>query len=144
MIRQINERDYDSIKKLGLIVNPKFDILFDLNKICNESFSNIFVYVDDNIVKGFVHIENMYETMDIINIVVDPIYQHQHIGSKLMEYLIKNIEFNNIMLEVNEKNINAINLYKKFNFKEINRRKKYYGGDDAIIMEMVKWKMYTY
>ena len=39
------------------------------------------------------------------------------------------------MLEVNEKNQNAINLYLKNGFKEINRRPKYYGSDTAIIME---------
>ena len=40
-----------------------------------------------------------------------------------------------ISLEVNEKNIIAINLYKNFGFEKVGRRKKYYNGiDDAIIM----------
>ena len=39
------------------------------------------------------------------------------------------------MLEVNEHNKEAINLYKKNGFVEINRREKYYGNDDALIMK---------
>ena len=39
-----------------------------------------------------------------------------------------------ILLEVNEKNDSAINLYKKIGFYLINIRKKYYGNEDALIM----------
>ena len=39
------------------------------------------------------------------------------------------------MLEVRSKNINAIRLYQKYDFKIINIRKNYYKDDDAIIME---------
>ena len=42
-----------------------------------------------------------------------------------------------ITLEVNVKNENAIKLYKKYNFEEVGRRKKYYNNiDDAIIMTL--------
>ena len=40
-----------------------------------------------------------------------------------------------VTLEVNVHNEIAINLYKKYNFIEVGRRKKYYNNiDDAIIM----------
>ena len=42
-----------------------------------------------------------------------------------------------MMLEVRESNISAIKLYEKVGFEEINRRKKYYGNEDAIIMERI-------
>lgn len=138
MIRKINENDFESVYKLGNIVNDNFVKLFDLRKISNLDYSNIYVYEKDNKILGFIHIEKMYETVDIINIVVDPKYQHNHIGSELLQCVIDNIKFDRIMLEVNENNTNAINFYKKFKFKEINRRKKYYGESDAIIMEMIK------
>ena len=39
--------------------------------------------------------------------------------------------------EVNENNISAINLYKKYRFEEVGRRKKYYDQkDDAILMNL--------
>ena len=45
------------------------------------------------------------------------------------------IEEMKIFLEVNQKNLNAIKLYKKNNFEEISVRKNYYGlNEDALIM----------
>ena len=41
----------------------------------------------------------------------------------------------NITLEVRVSNIRAINLYKKFGFREVALRKYYYGDEDAILME---------
>ena len=40
-----------------------------------------------------------------------------------------------ITLEVNENNLPAISLYKKYGFKEVAKRKGYYSGIDAILME---------
>ena len=45
---------------------------------------------------------------------------------------IKNMK--TITLEVNENNIPAINLYKKFNFEQVGLRKKYYNNADAAIL----------
>lgn len=42
-----------------------------------------------------------------------------------------------INLEVNEKNIIAINLYKKFGFEQVGLRKKYYNDQDAVLMSKV-------
>ena len=42
-----------------------------------------------------------------------------------------------ITLEVSENNIPAINLYEKFKFKQVGKRKKYYkNGDSAILMTL--------
>ena len=59
----------------------------------------------------------------------------------MLEELIniaKERKLKDITLEVNVNNIPAINLYKKYNFKEVGIRKKYYNNtDDAIIMTLV-------
>ena len=77
---------------------------------------------------------------DITNIVTKKIARNNGIATKLMEQLIrisKQKSMAKITLEVNENNQYAIKLYKKFNFKEIGQRKKYYNGKDtAIIMEL--------
>ena len=56
----------------------------------------------------------------------------------LLDYLIsysKSINLKTITLEVNELNLPAIKLYKKFAFSKLGIRKKYYNGEnDAIIM----------
>jgi ribosomal-protein-alanine N-acetyltransferase len=41
-----------------------------------------------------------------------------------------------IMVEVNQNNVQAINLYKKIGFKQIDIRRKYYpNNEDALIMQ---------
>jgi ribosomal-protein-alanine N-acetyltransferase len=76
--------------------------------------------------------------MDLINIIVLKEYQNKGIGNKLLEFVVNNEEYEKIMLEVRENNSNAIHLYEKYGFKEIYRRKKYYGEEDAVIMERMK------
>ena len=52
--------------------------------------------------------------------------------------LLKNSGDNNIKnitLEVKEDNIAAINLYKKYGFKKVSTREKYYDGINGILME---------
>ena len=51
--------------------------------------------------------------------------------------MLSTINAEKVLLEVRESNISAINLYSKCGFKEINRRKNYYDGEDAIIMERI-------
>ena len=44
-------------------------------------------------------------------------------------------KYRNITLEVRVSNNIAINLYKKFGFREVALRKFYYGDEDGILME---------
>ena len=73
-------------------------------------------------------------------IFLEEAYRNKGIGSKLLENLIiasKEKNMSSITLEVNENNIYAISLYKKFNFETTGLRKKYYNGtDNAIIMTL--------
>ena len=80
----------------------------------------------------------MYETVNILNIVVSETERRKNIGTLLIDNMLSDLnnkDIEHIMLEVNSNNIPAINLYKKFNFEIINTRKKYYNGEDAYIME---------
>ena len=77
----------------------------------------------------------MYEKAEINNIYVLNEYRSQGIGSKLLDYLVKKCKIcENITLEVRKDNINAIYLYKKYGFKEVAIREKYYNGLDGILM----------
>ena len=49
---------------------------------------------------------------------------------ELIEYFEKS-EYKKIILEVRESNIVAQRLYKKYGFKKISKRKKYYVDEDA-------------
>lgn len=75
-----------------------------------------------------------------MNIVVRKNKRQEGIGSKLLGKVLeiaKEWKAQSITLEVNETNLQAINLYQKFGFKQVGFRKKYYYNiDNAIIMNL--------
>lgn len=126
MIYESNEY-LDEILK----ISDKKDILESDNP-----FSKYLVYIENNEVIGFCYYYDIYEKLDIAYIFVREDKRNNKIASKLLEYLINNNQDKeNITLEVNENNINAIKLYEKFGFKSVAKREGYYNGIDGILME---------
>jgi len=76
----------------------------------------------------------------ILSIAVLPEYRGQGIGSELLKYLIdlvKMKKISSIILEVKKNNNIAINVYKKFGFKIIGYKYRYYrDGSDALVMKL--------
>ena len=133
MISKLTKEEVQEVVELGTMLNPNFSKLFHIvNLNPNET---IYIYKENNNIKGFIHTQNGLDIIDLLNIIVKPEYQNQGIGSVLLKYIIDNKQNKKIMLEVRSKNINAIKLYQKYDFKIINIRKNYYKDDDAIIME---------
>lgn len=89
--------------------------------------------------RGYLEYSTIYDRMEIDNIFVLEEYRSQGIGTKLMSYLVSiaiEMKMVNITLEVRRSNLVAINLYKKFGFREVALRKGYYEDfEDAILME---------
>src|SRR5574344_1748040 len=135
MIREFNSNDLEQINEIGLQINTNFKQLYNLDYVIKQDYTHIYVYEENNVILRFLHIENHFEVTDIINIVTKLGYHKKGIATKLMQYLLDNDEYERIMLEVRKSNDEALNLYKKFAFKQINIRKNYYGNEDAIIME---------
>lgn len=136
MINNCRIEDIETIKKLGLLINENFNKVNNIEELIENN--KIIGYYTDNKLVGFIIYEKNFEVVDILYIVVEKIYRRRGIGYNLVKYLINNIECEKIMLEVNCENKNAINLYKKFNFKIINIRRMYYGNNDAYVMELIK------
>ncbi len=122
MIKEINDITY---------LNNLSDYKITLN-----SFNKVIGYYIDNKIVGFLDYSVMYEKIEINYIFVINEYRRKNIAYSLIEYVINNYDFENITLEVNVNNINAINLYKKLGFKVIGIRKKYYDGVDGYLMEV--------
>lgn len=86
---------------------------------------------------GYINFEVVLDEINLLKICVLEEFRNYKIASKLMQKMIdykndKNID--KIFLEVDSKNMPAIKLYEKFNFKQENIRKNYYkNGDDALI-----------
>ena len=137
MINKVVLSDLERFNELGRLVNSKFSNLFDLGALIASDYDQVFGYYEDSLV-GFIHINKLYENIDIVNIVVDENHRRKGIGSQLINYVVDlSDKGDNLLLEVNDKNIPAIELYKKCGFEIINVRKHYYGNDDALIMKRV-------
>lgn len=121
--------------------NSEFDEFWNINNLKNDFVNPNSTYyiakIDDEIV-GFAGILKICDEANIMNIATNVNKRHLGVATKLLEKLITSAKeqgCSSITLEVNEHNTYAINLYKKFNFKRIGLRKKYYNNtDDAIIM----------
>lgn len=138
MVNKLNLSDLERFNELGGLINDNFINLFSLASLIASKTDEVYGYCEDNLLVGFIHISKSYETIDIVNIVVDITKRKMGIGYKLVEYISHLYDdVLNIMLEVRDSNKIAINLYKKCGFKEINRRKNYYGNEDALIMKKV-------
>ena len=104
----------------------------------HNKFAHFYVALDCNIVVGYIGAWIIEGTTDMINFVVDSNYQHQGIGQLLMQEIInQSVKENSkeILLEVREKNNQAINFYLLQGFKQIAVRKEYYKNkDNALIL----------
>ena len=100
----------------------------------SNPFGNFLVYKKDNTLVAYLYYSLIYDRIEINQIEVLTEERRKHIGSSLLNYLIDNNK-NDITLEVKIDNLPAINLYKKFGFKEVAIRKGYYNGVDGILME---------
>ena len=138
MIREALKKDFKSIYELGLTLHANYKIINNLEEILSNKTNHLYVYEIDNQVVGFIHYTKLYNSVDLVDVVVNEHYQNQRIGSNLIDYMITSLKPNDkIYLEVNTNNKKAISLYQKFGFKVINIRKNYYGIDDAYVMERV-------
>lgn len=116
---------------------------FWTNAVLEDEFNNenskYFVAIDEN--DEIIAFGGLWFNIDeahVMNIAVKKKFRRQHVGTELLEFLVAEAKKENkncITLEVREDNVPAIELYKKLEFDEIGRRKKYYEKlYDAIIM----------
>ena len=137
-IHEMSLKDLENIKD---ILISDFDDFWNFNILKEELESPNSKYIiaktNDGEIIGFAGIKIIVDTADIMNIVVKKSWRNQGVGSLLLDNLVslcKNLSLFSLSLEVNESNLPAINLYKKFGFKQIGLRKNYYMGKDGIVM----------
>ena len=140
-IEMMSLNDLETIKD---ILQTEFDEFWTYEILQQELLSNNSKYIVakslDNIIVGFAGIKIILDTAELMNIVTKKSFRANGIGKLMLEYLInmcKNGKIKTLNLEVNSQNTIAINLYKKYNFKEVGLRKKYYNNTyDAILMSL--------
>mgnify|MGYP001025768026 CR=1 FL=1 len=138
---EISAMSINDLESIQNILLDSFDSFWSYETLLEElhsQLSTIFVAKYNNEIVGFTGIKKICDEAELMNIVTRKDYRHHGIASAMLEYIIsfcKNLSC--INLEVNSKNSIAINLYKKYNFKQVGLRKKYYNNvDDAILMTL--------
>lgn len=136
IIEKMNISHLDSISN---ILESDFDSFWNYNIFVNELKNKESTYIiakQNNEIIGFAGITIILDVADITNIVVKKNFRGKGISKILLENLITLCKLNKcskINLEVNEKNTIAINLYKKYNFKQVGMRKNYYKKENGLL-----------
>lgn len=137
-IEKMTQEHLETIKN---ILSTEFDEFWNadvLEKELENPLSTYIVAIDQNEVVGYSGLWEPCDEGHITNIVTKKEKRGNKIATKMLEELIKiaqNKKLRCVTLEVNEDNKIAIRLYKKYEFKEVGKRPKYYNNtDDAIIM----------
>ncbi len=138
MIREASNQDVKQIIEVGETFQANFSRIYNLKNLLKEPYFHILVYEEKKQIKGILIYTNLYEVVDILDIIVLKEYRKQKIATNLMDYLITSLNtFDKVYLEVSTDNLIAIKLYQKFGFKVIDTRKEYYDTTDAYVMERI-------
>lgn len=132
MIRKINKNDYSILTTYYEEFNVNNVDIFE-----TSPFINVYVYEKDSRVIGFINYSIMYDRAELNYIYVEKEFRKYGIATELMNYFFDDCKKNkckNMTLEVSENNNPGIELYKKFGFVEVAKRKNYYKDSDGILM----------
>jgi len=148
MINEIIDCDKETARSLENIEKLIFGTAWNSDviqeKIKNKKFK-YWIYEVENSIKGYLGIQFLEEEIEILGIGVDQGSRRKNIATRLMDELIEYFEkseYKKIILEVRESNAVAQRLYKKYGFKQISKRKKYYVDEDAEVY--LKEKIYAW
>lgn len=141
---QIFEMSPDDLESIKDVLETDFDEFWNYKILKDELNSNNSKYIvtktKDNTIVGFAGVKIIFEEAELMNIVTRKNMRNMGIASSMLSSLINICKENNIKLlnlEVKSQNTIAINLYKKYNFKEVGLRKKYYDNTyDAILFTL--------
>ena len=138
-IRDLMESDINKVMEIENLcfVAPwkKEDVLREFKE--NE-FAHLLVATINEEVVGYVDFWVTFDSATICQIAVHPNYQRQHIGSLLLEEVLKECYAKKVLtitLEVRESNSKGINFYTKHGFNQFLVKPNYYtNGENAIYM----------
>jgi len=140
-VRPMEEQDISAVAEME---KSCFDDAWNENMIKDmfaNNFDKVFIAEDEGKAAGYINLRVLADEGELMRICVVPEFRRRGLANLMMERAVsaqaKADKLNRIFLEVRDSNISAQELYKKFGFKEISRRAKYYSNpdEDAIVME---------
>lgn len=139
VIEKFTLKDLNEIKNT---LQSDFDDFWNYNILENElkNESSIYICCKYNAeIVGFAGISIVLDTAELNNIVIKKTKRGNGYSSLLLKKLIDiavQKKCNYLNLEVASNNEVAINLYKKFGFKQVGIRPNYYNGADALLLTL--------
>lgn len=135
------------------MVNADLDRVMEIENLCfkapwgredlyreinDNQLSVLLVVTINDLVVGFCDYWNTFDSGTICQIAIHPDYQHQSLGTRLLDEVIKDAKAKKtrtLTLEVRESNSRAIKFYQKHGFIITLVKEKYYSnGENAIYM----------
>ena len=114
---------YRPIFKNDNVSFNEMQVLKEIEKLSQPSaLDNIYVY-DDGIVKATVKIEDIGEKTKVSEFFVDPFFQGEGIGTKILNNVIEKSK--EVFLYVLDKNERAIRFYVKMGFKYTGEKEEF-------------------
>ncbi len=145
--QEIEKNENDELSLMEMTANDlerlkenydEFPNIWDIKTLEEDFKASKYVIAKKNDeILGYIGYKVVLDELEIMNIVTKKNKRKRGIASNLLSYIIRKNKVEKINLEVDEKNTTAVNLYKKFGFREVGLRKNYYNGiDSAILMSM--------
>lgn len=114
---------YRPIFKNDNVSFNEMQVLNEIEKLSQPSaLDNIYVY-DDGIIKATVKIEDVGEKTKVSEFFVDPFFQGEGIGTKILNNVIEKSK--EVFLYVLDKNERAIRFYVKMGFKYTGEKEEF-------------------
>ena len=139
-IREMKESDLEEVLAIekNSFADPWSRRLFKETLSFPYSF-NFVIQGETGKVLGYINFYLIGEEAHLLNFAIQPIWRKKGLATKLLSHAIDFLERRNaahFFLEVREGNLDAIQLYRKFDFEVIGRRKRYYPetNEDALVM----------
>lgn len=142
-IRNLEKNDLSKVFSIEYETYGKYGWSKEIfNNELNNNYARYYVFEvinNPSEVIGYIGCWTVNEEAHITSLVVSYKYRRMHVADILLYNLIGNMlneEIKWLTLEVRISNKAAINLYKKFGFKQLGIRKKYYqdNNEDALIL----------
>ena len=134
-IKCFKTKNFDDVISLHKQIFHEDNNLFFEN-LKTKDYYHCFVASHQNQIVAYCIISKIADQAELFNIATIEGFRNKGIAKQLLIYAISNVDAAEMFLEVSTKNLAAIKLYQSVGFNEIDRRKKYYGDSDAIIMRL--------
>ena len=114
--------------------------LEELENLLQKDFAKIYLLLCGDLPLGYAVVWIVGNEAELHWLEIFEDFRGRGLGRELLKFLLEELKGRGVKklhLEVSEKNLPALGLYKSFGFHEVGRRKNYYpDGSDAILMEL--------